>query len=83
MSGSSSTTGRSSDGAELTKYAQKVESFLSKPLKVPVDTAASLRQLQGILKATSFCSSQMQQEHFREDLVKMLRRDAAEILCTD
>lgn len=48
----SSRTGRSSHGAELTKYAQKVESFPSEPLKVPVDSAASSQQLQG----SSLCS---------------------------
>lgn len=48
----SSRTGRSSRGAELRKYAQKVESFPSEPPKVLADIAASLQQPQG----SSLCS---------------------------
>lgn len=40
-------TGRNSHGAELMKYAQKVESFPSETPTVLVDIAASSRQPQG------------------------------------
>lgn len=66
----SSRTGRSSRGAELRKYAQKVESFPSEPPKVLADIAVAPR-LQPL-----FRSSQLQWEHFCKDLMRMLRTDA-------
>lgn len=62
-------TGRSSHEAELTKYAQKMEFFPSKPLKAPVDVAASSQHPQG----SSLCSGlQSEREHFCKDLMRML-----------